>query len=59
MVYLNIPAGKYGNAAGYNPSKPFIRDRETEARFRQIMEQRRRLLPPRKIKAGKDFPNPD
>jgi len=57
MVYLDIPAGKYGNAGNYQPERDFIRDKETEKRFREIMEKRRRLLPPRKIKAGKNFLN--
>jgi len=54
MVYLDIPAGKYGNAGAYNPTRPFVRDRETEARLKDIMQnRRRRLLPPRKIKKRK------
>ena len=53
MAYLNIPAGKYGNAGSYDSTRPFIRDRETDVRFKEIAEKRRKLFPPRKIKAGK------
>ena len=53
MVYLDIPAGKYGNAGAYSPTKPFIRDKETEKKFRKVLESRRRQLPPRRIKQGK------